>query len=97
MLTQGIFLTADEDLRQDLLTLYRDGLDSQGCAVRPGPNGPTINPGCELVHRHICAASVNVIRVRLQKHQKDLAESQKRIFIANFGCPAAPLDEVLRD
>jgi tetratricopeptide (TPR) repeat protein len=97
MLTQGIFLTADEDLRQDLLALYRSGLDSQGCAVRPGPDGPTISPGCELVHRHICAASVNVVRARLQKGQKELAESQKRIFIANFGCPAAALDEALRD
>jgi protein O-mannosyl-transferase len=55
-LMEGQFTTGDLAFRKNLLTLYQSGLDTQGCAVVPGPAGPALNPSCEIVHRHLCAA-----------------------------------------
>src|SRR5262249_37065231 len=48
-LMEGFLLTSDVGLRDDLMTLYRGGLDTKACAIATGPNGPAMNPGCEMV------------------------------------------------
>jgi protein O-mannosyl-transferase len=93
-LMQGFFLTSDDELRQDLVNLYRGGLDPQGCALVQGRNGPVFNPECETVHRHICAASVPVVKTQLAGGRPDAAQSQKAMFIGQFGCPVEPLQQV---
>ena len=97
LLMRGMFITSDLGLRQDLLNVYRSGIDSEKCAIIQGPNGPAINPRCEIVHRHICAAAPETIRARLSAGQRDLAQTQKKTFLRDYGCPAGPLDSVLPD
>jgi len=96
-LMTGMLVTSDLGLRQALIRLYQSGLDPKGCTLVPGPNGPAINPQCETIRTHICAASVDTLKARLQTGRRDLAESQKQVFLRNYGCPAAPLDQVLAD
>src|SRR5207248_11352169 len=72
-------------LRDDLLTLYRAG-DTQGCAIATGPNGPVMNPGCAMVHRHICAAAVEVIRTLVQAGRQDQARARREMFARDFAC-----------
>ncbi len=62
-----------------------------------GPRGPAINPACEIVHKHLCAASVDTVKARLQTGRRDLAEKQKKSFLNDYGCPAAPLNQALPD
>jgi tetratricopeptide (TPR) repeat protein len=97
VLMRGMFITSDLGLRQDLMNVYRSGIDSQKCAIVAGPNGPAINPACELVHEHICAAAADTIRARLAVGPRDVARTQKKTFLRDYGCPAGPLDSVLPD
>jgi hypothetical protein len=95
-LVEGTIVTSDVSLRQDLLTLYRQGLDSKGCATVPGPRGPAFNPSCEIVHRHTCTAVAATIPLYLRIERRDLAEQLKESASRDFGCPAAVLNQLLR-
>ena len=57
-LAEGMFLSGDRGLLDELLKLYQSGVDSKGCAVKAGPHGPTLNPSCEIVTRDLCEAAV---------------------------------------
>ncbi|SPE43023.1 conserved membrane hypothetical protein [Candidatus Sulfopaludibacter sp. SbA3] len=85
-LMEGVFLTSDQSLRQDLLQLYRNGLDPRGCATMPGPNGPAINPACETVHRHLCKAAAEAIQLSTGIGRTDIAASLRNGAAAQLGC-----------
>jgi tetratricopeptide (TPR) repeat protein len=93
MLMQGVLLSGDARLRQALVSLYRQGLDQAGCALQPGTT--VLNPACEMVRRHLCAASLGVIGVRVKKGQMELARRAKSDAIERFGCPAGALERAL--
>jgi len=61
-LEEGMFVTSDPGLRDDLLTVYQSGIDTKECALVPGPQGPALNPSCDIVHRDFCAAAAHVQR-----------------------------------
>lgn len=96
-LIQGTIVTSDLSLRQDLLSLYRQGLDSKGCATVPGPNGPAFNPSCEMVRKHTCTAVAATIPLYLRIQRRDLAEKLRDSASGDFGCPAALLNQLLGD
>ncbi len=56
-LAEGMFVTGDPNLLNELLKLYQSGVDSKGCAVKAGRHGPTLNPACEIVIRDLCEAT----------------------------------------
>lgn len=93
-LIQGGLITGDARLRGDLLDLYHDRFEGS-CALTPGPNGPTLDIQCGLVRKHLCAASVGVIKAFVQDKRLDDAQRRKQDFIHKYGCPAGPLDQVL--
>ena len=55
---EGVLLTTDTGLRNELLRLYQGGLDRSGCATMPIQGNTALNPACDMVHRHLCAAAV---------------------------------------
>jgi hypothetical protein len=62
-LIEGMSVTGNAQLRQDLLELYaKGGVDTEGCAVTTGPNGPALNPDCPVVRRDFCTAAARVRR-----------------------------------
>ncbi len=85
-LFEGLFATADVDLRSKLETLYQDMPGGQGCALLAGPNGPRINPSCEMVRRHACSAAARLIPVYTRLERQDLAIQLQRQSEAAFGC-----------
>lgn len=90
-LVEGAFITTDTSLRQALVELYRTAMDPKSCALTNGPRGPAINPACAVVHAHVCAASIYVVTTLAAKQQRELAQTRKRMFIEQFGCPKEPL------
>jgi len=96
-LMEGMLVTSDMGLRQQLMELYRAGSGESGCAITNGPNGPAINPSCGLVHRNLCEASLDAIRIRLETGRRDLAVDLKKSFLNDYGCPSGPLNQVLPD
>ena len=66
-LAEGMFATGEQSLLTELLKLYRSGVDSHGCAIVPGPHGPTLNPHCEIVHRDLCEATRRIQRPDLRR------------------------------
>jgi hypothetical protein len=52
----GILITGDRSLEQDLIRVYRAGVDADDCAVAPGATRPVLNQQCAIVHRDYCAA-----------------------------------------
>jgi hypothetical protein len=85
-LFEGLFATADVELRSKLETLYQNVLGGQGCALLAGPNGPQINPSCEIVRRHACSAVARLIPVYTRLERQDLAIQLQRNSEAAFGC-----------
>ena len=86
-LVEGSLVTADVSLRQELIKLYEGGLDQQHCATVPGPYGPAINPKCEIVRRHVCAASVAALDLYQRLGRADLIEKTKAMVAGQFSCP----------
>jgi hypothetical protein len=91
-LMEGVVLTTDTGLRNELLRLYQGGLDRLGCATMPIQGNTALNPACETVHRHLCAASVGTIRLRLETGRQDLAETMKQTAMKDFHCTAEELE-----
>jgi tetratricopeptide (TPR) repeat protein len=91
-LMEGVMLTTDKGLRNELLRLYQSGLDGSGCATMAVPGNTALNPACEMVHRHMCAASAGTIRLRLETGRKDLAEIMKQTALKEFHCAAEELE-----
>jgi protein O-mannosyl-transferase len=91
-LVEGAFITSDKSLRQALVQLYQNGMGPKSCALQSAPGGPAINPTCPIVHAHVCAASAVVVRTLQAAQQTDLAQTRKKMFIEQFGCPPQPLE-----
>jgi hypothetical protein len=89
---EGVELTTDIGLRNELLRLYQGGLDRLGCATLPIQGNTALNPACETVHRHLCAASAGTMRLRLETGRRDLAETMKQAALKEFHCTAEELE-----
>ena len=61
----GSMVTADTTFRAVLIDLYR-ATAASSCAVATTANGVTIDPGCSLVHTHLCAASTESIAINVR-------------------------------
>ena len=85
-LFEGIFATSDVGLRGKLESLYRDVLGGHGCALVAGPNGPRINPSCELVRGHACAAVARLIPAYSGLGLQERAIQLQRRAAAAYGC-----------
>lgn len=97
VLMEGMIVTQDMGIRSDLVKLYQSGIDTKGCALRQGPDGPAINPACPMVHAHLCSIAVDSIRVRLATGRKDIAEQLRRSFVNDYGCPADPINQAMNE
>jgi tetratricopeptide (TPR) repeat protein len=85
-LFEGIFATADMSLRSKLETLYQNVPAGRGCTMVAGPNGPRINPSCEIVRKHACAAAARLVPVYIGLRRSDLAIQLHGKAAAAFGC-----------
>jgi hypothetical protein len=85
-LLTGMLVTSDMGLRQQVIRLYRSGLDPQGCAIVAGPNGPAINPACDLVHRDLCEAAPDAIRIQAETGHQAIAATLKNSFLNEYHC-----------
>jgi tetratricopeptide (TPR) repeat protein len=92
-LMEGVLLTTDTGLRNELLRLYQSGLDRLGCATMLVPGNTALNRECAIVHRHLCAASVGTMRLRVETGRQDLAEQMKQTAMKDFGCSAESLEK----
>ena len=90
-LMEGVMLTTDAGLRNEL-RLYQSGLDRSGCATMAVPGNTALNPACEMVHRHMFAASAGTIRLRRETGRKDLAEIVKQTALKEFHCAVEELE-----
>ncbi len=93
----GMLVTSDMGLRMRLIELYGRGLDQNHCAVMQGPNGPAINPACELVRKQLCGVSSDAVRISVNAGKANTAHALKNSFVKEYGCPAEPLERLLPD
>jgi len=93
-LMEGVLITGDPTLKSDLLDLYHSDF-ANTCAVTAGPDGPALNPACDLVHKQFCAASVEAVKAAIEAGHGDAARQRKQDFLHKYGCPAGPLEQVL--
>jgi hypothetical protein len=82
----GSMVTADQGLRDELVTLYRDGLDPLGCAVVQTPKGAAINPSCATVRRHVCAATTEAVAIHQRAGRSDEARRVQESAARQFQC-----------
>jgi tetratricopeptide (TPR) repeat protein len=86
-LMTGSLVTNDRTLRDELIDLYRSGLDPLGCAIVSTPSGPAIDPSCATVRRHACAAARDAIQIHERSGRPDLAQRLKEGAARQFQCP----------
>jgi hypothetical protein len=84
-LVEGTLVTSDLGLRQELMDLYRDGLDTEGCATTRGPYGLAMNPSCGIVHKHLCLAAKGALQLYSQMGREDLMEKTRAQAVSS-GC-----------
>jgi tetratricopeptide (TPR) repeat protein len=96
-LMTGVMLTVDPGLRQNVVDLYRAGADPHGCALMPGQDGKfALNPKCDTVRGHLCAATVAAIKRRRTAGRADLAEQLRGAGLRDFGCEAGSLNAAMK-
>ena len=95
VLMEGMLLTSDPGLRSNLVRLYGSSTDRANCTLVPGPNGPGINPRCQMVLDHICAAAPDVLRTLVDTGRRQEAMQKKQAFIGEYQCAPGPLNAVL--
>jgi tetratricopeptide (TPR) repeat protein len=93
-LIAGGLVTSDSRLASDIVDFYQRVFPGS-CAIKAGPQGPDLNPACEMVHQHFCRAFVEVVKSMWAFKGLDAAEQQKQNIVNNYGCPAGPLEEAL--
>ena len=91
-LLEGLFLTDNLRFLGPLDSIYRSGLDTEGCAIVRTANGPTLNKSCKFVHNEACKALANVTKVYRDTRRGDLAEQTKSRAINEFTCSANEID-----
>jgi hypothetical protein len=79
-------VTDDRSLSRELLDLYQRGLDPLRCAVASTPQGPAINPACETVRRHACAATPEAVRIHERAGRPDQAARLREGAARQFRC-----------
>jgi tetratricopeptide (TPR) repeat protein len=87
-LMTGVLLTNSPELRQQLMELYRQGLDPLACAVALTRDGAVLNPACPTVRRHLCAATADAIPLQIDTGHREDAERLKTS-ATELGCAAA--------
>jgi hypothetical protein len=85
-LLTGFIVTGDTGLRTAVIAMYEAGLDPAGCAVAQGRNGPVLNQQCEVVQRHLCAASSEAASVFAKAGRLPLAEQARNAALQQYGC-----------
>jgi hypothetical protein len=92
-LVEGSLVTSDPALRERLLYLYRSGLDSSRCALVSGPNGPALNPQCNIVRQHLCRAAPEALRMLAGAGRIDAVRALSASLMRDSGCSAATLNQ----
>jgi len=85
-LLAGFTVTGDPELRQGAIDFYRAGGDPNGCAIKSGDNGPVLDPSCETVRRHLCAATRLAIQIHRDTARADLANQLESGALPAYGC-----------
>jgi tetratricopeptide (TPR) repeat protein len=88
-LLEGSTLAPNKRFTNELLPLFKSGLDPQSCALKPVGQGFALNPECESVRRLLCPALNNSIAVRMQTGRPDLAQQLRNGELRQYGCPAS--------
>jgi hypothetical protein len=96
-LFQGLLMTSDLSFRSDLVNLYRTSADSNSCAIKSGPAGPTLDITCDLVRKSLCPASVEVVKAAIEASRWDAAKKLKQTSLHDYGCPAGLFEQLLPD
>jgi tetratricopeptide (TPR) repeat protein len=85
-LMEGEMITSDPGLNEQILRLYRSGLDPQGCATLERNGQVTLNPSCEVVHRHLCEGSNGAQQIYIHAGRADLAAGTRDLAVHKLGC-----------
>jgi hypothetical protein len=86
VLMTGVMVTEDRALRDELVDLYRQGLDPLGCALVNTRDGAAINPSCATVRRHVCAATGEAVRIDMNAGRSAQAQRLRDSAVRQFQC-----------
>ncbi len=88
-LLEGNTLVPDKRFTNELLPLFKRGIDPRSCALKQVGQGYTLDPGCEAVRRLLCPALSDAIAVRMRTGRPDLARQLRDGQLRQYGCPAS--------
>lgn len=92
MFLMGSIVSGDAALGQEAMSLYRSGLDTEGCAVLGSGTNSVLNPRCAIVQRHSCTASAAAYQILKRAGQPDRAEQIRQSATRDLRCSADIMD-----
>ena len=97
-LMEGMIVTQDMEIRRELVSLYQGGYRLQRLRwlCRDQTGRPSILPAHWSTITCVPSRPIS-IKVRLATGRPDIAQQLKRSFLHDYGCPAAPIEEVLSE
>src|SRR5205085_10820751 len=73
----GSIVSGEPSLGQEVMSLYRSGLDTEGCAVSATGSNAVLNPRCPVVIQHSCVASAAAYQIFRKAGMTDRAAQVK--------------------
>jgi hypothetical protein len=94
ILTEGMLITSDAELRASLVRLYGSSADPENCTLMAGADGPAINARCQIVADHVCAAAPDVLKALTEMGRREEAVEKKQMFLREYRCEPGRLSGV---
>ena len=94
ILTEGMLITSDAELRASLVRLYGSSADPENCTLMAGADGPAINARCQIVADHVCAAAPDVLKALTDMGRREEAMEKKQMFLREYRCEPGRLSGV---
>lgn len=91
-LVEGVLVSGSQNLLPPLAVLYKYGVDPEGCGMKQTAGGAMLNNQCATVHKEICEASAELVRLYKESLRTDAAATMRTRTVEQFGCPADRLN-----
>lgn len=89
---EGLLASGDQNFAASLGELYKTGIDPDRCAFQQTPQGSVLNLRCAPVHRELCQASAELMKLYRQSGHIDFAQGIRSKAIEQFGCLAKEVE-----
>ena len=92
-LLTGSAVSGDRGLLEEVMGLYRSGLDVEGCSLAGSGSAAALSPRCPMVLRHSCQAFAAAYQILRKAGYDARADQTKTAAVAGLRCSADLMEQ----